>query len=1103
MKDPFLPNLDAAILIMPPPGSAASLPAWRWPSIPLTESKSKSMSMNPPSAFLLLPFSSSLSTSMRISHTPAFALVLTFAITCAPAPNCNAQGIPSQRPRARPPSELTGWAEWERAAEIFSKITIPPAPPLSPEAAIDTFKVADGFRLELVAAEPLVVHPIFFEFDPDGRIWAVEYRGYMRDLQGNGEGDPICRIVVLEDTNHDGRADKSTVFLDQLVMPRSLAFVKGGVLVAEPPTLWLCRDTNNDLKCDSKVAVGEYGRPGNPQHTANGLAYGLDNWLHSADWARKHQFRNNTLVEEPAIYRGQFGVSFDETGRYVTCRESSPAEMDLIPEEYLRRNPALLASLQRSRDRSRFGIATPIGRPANECFPIRPTPAITLGALELRTNGTLRTYTIVAGTGVYLGDQFPSDAYGNIFVPEAGGHLIGRLKLSPGIEPRAERFYPPGMEILASTDERFRPMNIRTGPDGTLYFADMYKGIIEHVIFMAPYIADQIKARNLAAGNDMGRIYRLVSTAKPVDRTSPALSTASSDSLIQNLHHPNGWRRITAQRLLVEQQDPASVPALRTLASPENRSPAHTNPIARLHALWTLQGLDSLDWKTASDATQDSHPIVRAAAIRLCERLLSRPNQTSSTSDQTVQFLQRLQQSARDSSETVRLQTALSLGAIPAPEADRALAQILETNPGPLFRTAVLSALASRELRFLNLILNLPSWRTPSDSRQLFLKEFSELIFDSRNPTLISALLDTAHSQVGPASWRRSPLLNGLVAAAPPDLSAFKPIPLAHQPQIIPVLLKENDSSQREIGFRMAEMFSWPESHSASLARNPSTQLTPELQKILSEGRDLYQKLCAPCHQPHGGGLPNVAPPLNGSEWVAGPPERLARIILNGLFGPLKAAGTDWNHSMPGFGEALTNSHHAAAVLTYIRQAWDNSSSPIDPTLIDHVRSSTAGRELPWTADELRGLSPTGSASPNNSPLIHPTPNGELHLTGRLATCYGERLAYRPALDILAPWKKENDLALWHVQVPSESTYTVHVTLAADDASTGDTFYIESESSRVHGIVPSTGGYDKFQEIRVGQLKLRSGPNRIVMRPAGKLRAELADIKGLRLVPLP
>lgn len=986
------------------------------------------------------------------------------------------QSIPPERPRARPPSELTGWAQWERASNIFSRVKVPPASPLSPDEAMKSFKVADGFRLELVAAEPMVAHPIFFEFDPDGRIWAIEYRGYMRDLEGSDEGDPICRVVVLEDTDHDGRADKSTVFLDGLVMPRTLAFVEGGVLVAEPPKLWYCRDTNGDLRCDSKVHVGTYGRAGNPQHTANGLAYGIDNWLHSADWDRRHRFRDGRLIEEPVVYRGQFGVSFDASGRYVTCRESSPAEMDLIPEEYIRRNPALLKFYQRSGNRARFGIAVPIGRAANECFPIRPTPAITLGGLELRDDGSLRTYTIVAGTGVYLGDQFPPDAYGNIFVPEAGGHLIGRLKLDDGVEPRCRRYYPDGQEIVASTDERFRPMSIRTGPDGALYFADMYKGIIEHVIFMAPYIADQIKERNLAAGNDMGRIYRLVSTTKPINREPPRLSTASSEKLIEQLGHANGWRRITAQRLLVERRESSVIAPLRRTISDKSG-----NATARLHAIWTLEGLEGLDWPTVLAATTDADEVVSAAALRLGERLIV-------AGEKHEPFATRLLQATVDPSARVRLQATLSLGAMESPYGE--LTKVLTRDSSPLFRTAVLSGLSGAELQFLRSISEHPEWAAAAEGREAFLREFAEVALDNRSTGLISAIFDLAHKQ----DWRSEPLIQGLLNAAPADLSGFKPIKLERQPEVINSLLKASASDTRARGWRLKEMFVWPGDEPA-LADTPA-KLTPAQQKLFTQGRELYLQACAPCHQPHGGGLANVAPPLNGSEWAAGPPERLVRIVSHGLFGPLRAAGTDWNHAMPGFGQAL-DATAIAAVLTYVRRAWDNTGEPVEPALVAQVRAATPDRELPWTAEELLGLEP----AKRNTATVRPNASGELLLTARIATCYGERLAYRPALDIIAPWKKENDVAMWRVAVPGAQSYQVFVTLAADNASAGDDFFVESDMGRVRGTVTATGGYDQFREIAVGELKLTAGATRIVMRPAGKLRAELADVKGLRLVP--
>ena len=179
-------------------------------------------------------------------------------VVLAAAP-LHSQSIPKERQITHREQSLTPYDPFS-ADELFKRIKIPPSPALTPAEALKSFQVAPGFRIECVAAEPLVVNPVMFEFDPDGRIWAVEMRGYMRDLEGSDEGAPIGRVVVLEDTNGDRLMDRSTVFLDKLVMPRTLSFVAGGVLVAEPPNLWFCRDVDGDLKCDEK-RLGRQIRP--------------------------------------------------------------------------------------------------------------------------------------------------------------------------------------------------------------------------------------------------------------------------------------------------------------------------------------------------------------------------------------------------------------------------------------------------------------------------------------------------------------------------------------------------------------------------------------------------------------------------------------------------------------------------------------------------------------------------------------------------------------------------------------------------------------------------------------------------------------------------
>ncbi len=980
-----------------------------------------------------------------------------------------AQSVPKERPRARPPSALTGLADWEKGEALLRRLTIPPAPVRSPEDELATFKVAPGYRVELVAAEPLVCNPIFFEFDPAGRIWVVEYRGYMRDLAGEGEGDPICRVVVLEDTDADGRADQSTVFLDGLVMPRSFAFVKGGLLLQEPPTLWFCEDTDGDLRCDRRRAVGTMGVAGNPQHTANGLRYGIDNWLHNADWPRRHRWRDGKLIEEETIHRGQFGVSFDETGRFLTCYENKALHGDLIPAVYLLRHRGLLKLYQRGAgDRSAYGVNVNLAPRAQEIFPIRPTPAVTLGALELRDDGRLRSYTIASGICAYDGHQFPPDARGNVFVPEAGGHLVGRLALPSGVAPEARRFYPPEQEFLAATDERFRPVNARVGPDGGLYIADMYHGIIEHVIFMVPWLARQIAERRLHEGNDHGRIWRVVAENRPLARTAPSLGEATADELVKTLSHPNGWHRLTAQRLLVERNEAASHPALRKAAGH-----AAENPLGQFHALWTLHGLGALDRATRLAALQAPDERVRAAAVRLSEH------------SPDMESLAALTKLAEDPSEAVRLQAVLSLGAFKDAQILRLLAETVAREERPLFRAAAVSGLAGRELELLGQAVEGKARVDPKLSLML-----AQCVLEDAPPPIFAQLLELLARASEPPL--RHALLHALAGANPRQAIA-----LDREPAALTALLREGDGETKSAARRALAHFTWP--GAASLAAQAAvSELTPAEQELVALGRETYRAVCAACHQLEGGGAPGLAPPLAGSDWVSGAPERLARAVLHGLYGPIEVSGARWNGHMPGFATLDTmTDRRIAAVLSYVRRAWGNTSPPIDPALVASVRTMTAGRSLPWRAEEL-GLAPLDQAE---SASVKPGPHGELQLPARLATTYGQKLAYRPSLDILAPWRVQDDAAGWTVDLPEPGAYDAFVLLAADDASAGDRFRLETEGSHTIGAVLASGGYDRFHEVPAGRLQLRGGLNRILLRAEGPLRQELADIRAVRLVP--
>ena len=161
----------------------------------------------------------------------------------------------------------------------------------------------------------MVQHPVAMTFAPDGRLWVVEMRGYMPDVDGTGEGKPNGRISVLEDIDGDGRMDKSTVFLDGLVLPRAIGLVRDGALVAVPPNLLFCRDTNGDGVSDQRRVIAEdYGIRGNPEHQANGLLYGLDNWIYSANYDPPHSLRRARTGSSTTTRTPGSGASRRTTG---------------------------------------------------------------------------------------------------------------------------------------------------------------------------------------------------------------------------------------------------------------------------------------------------------------------------------------------------------------------------------------------------------------------------------------------------------------------------------------------------------------------------------------------------------------------------------------------------------------------------------------------------------------------------------------------------------------------------------------------------------------------------------------------------------------------
>lgn len=568
------------------------------------------------------------------------------------------------------------------------------APVLTPGQALHTFKLAEGFRIELVASEPLIHDPVAMTFDARGRIWVVEMHSYMQDIEGNEEDQNISRIVILEDGDGDGLMDYSKTFLDSLAMPRAITIVNGGILYAEPPNLWFVENINDKpgkkTLIDSAYAVG-----GNAEHQPNGLRRGMDNLYYNAKSKFRYKYEDNRWIKEETEFRGQWGITMDNYGRLFYNTNSNQLRGDLVPPNMLNRNPDFSPAM---------GINVEIAE-NQHIYPVRPTPGINRGYKEemLDEEQKLKQFTAACGPLIYRGDNFPEAYAGNAFVCEPAANLIKRNILTEnGAYIKAEQAYTDH-EFLASTDERFRPVSLYNAPDGSLYVVDMYKGIIQHETYLTDYLRSQIESRNLEKPLGLGRIYRIVYEEswfeslinKFKESSLPALDQASDHELVSYLSHPNGWWRDNAQRLLVERNNKAIVPEIVDLL--KGKEYKNYN---KIHALWVLEGMGVYTPEIIQIGVDSKDPKVVATALRVGERNNKNVNAS--------EILKIYEEVASNNDPVIQLQLALSLGAFMEIDSMKVMNLLktiaLKNGEDALIREAIASSLYGKEKQFLALL---------------------------------------------------------------------------------------------------------------------------------------------------------------------------------------------------------------------------------------------------------------------------------------------------------------------------------------------------------------------------------------------------------------
>lgn len=498
--------------------------------------------------------------------------------------------------------------DYQGADSLTVEQSIPDAPVLSGEEGIRKMHLESGFDIELVAEEPLVIAPVAMSFDEKGRMWVVEMEDYMPDTLGTGEDNPSGKVVILSDSNGDGKMDTRDVFLDSLVLPRAICLIEDGILVAESPNLWFYT-IQDDLPVKKSLVDPAYAVGGNVEHQPNSLFRALDNWIYSGEGNKRYRKKGNTWLIERTHMRGQWGMTQDDLGRLYYNNNSQ----NLLGDYF---NPGFGATNKNQRGLAGYNEKIV---PDLRVFPVRPTPGVNRGYMEGILDDSLRLvhFTAACGPVIYSGNTFGDTYHGNAFVAEPAANLIKRNILHrKGYVTTGEIAYEK-KEFLASEDERFRPVNLYNGPDGNMYIIDMYRGIIQHKTYLTPYLKGEIARRNLTKPLSCGRIYKV----SPLEGAAAAVKFPENITTMVNLlSHPNGWVRNKAQHLLIDSKDTTVASGLRTMLRQAK------DPLTAIHALWTLEGLQALNSADVLPLLKTADWTVRMQALSVLPSIINRSN---------------------------------------------------------------------------------------------------------------------------------------------------------------------------------------------------------------------------------------------------------------------------------------------------------------------------------------------------------------------------------------------------------------------------------------------------------------------------------------------
>ena len=547
-------------------------------------------------------------------------------------------------------------AEIARGADFSEK---PALLPKTPAEEAKLFQLPPGYRMELVLSDPEIKEPSSVAFDGNGRMFVGEMRSYMQDADANNEKDPIGRISMHEDRDNDGVYERHTVFVDNMILPRFILPMEGNSILSmetDSYEVYKYTDTNGDGVSDKKeLWTSNFGRVENLEHEQSGMVWALDNWIYTTYNAYRVRWTPEGVLREPTgANGGQWGLSQDNYGKpwFVDAGgERGPVNFQ-VPIVY---------GAMTVPDGFETGFEIPWSA-------VMGLADVQGGMARVRLpDGNVNHFTATCGPAIFRGDRLPADMIGDLLFGEPVARVVRRAEVVETDGLTQLRNVYPNSEFIRTTDPLFRPVNMTTAPDGTLYIVDMYRGIIQEGTWTRPgsYLRRKVEQYAMEKIIGHGRIWRLTYDGIQRDRQMPRMDNETAAQLVAHLDHPNGWWRDTAQRLLILKQDKNVTPALQTMAR------TSTSQLGRIHALWTLEGLSTLDAAMVREQLKSSDPKIRVQAVRLSESLTKAGDKS---------FEADLREASKDASPEVVIQSLLTLNLQKVPEVAAHITSTIEAN---------------------------------------------------------------------------------------------------------------------------------------------------------------------------------------------------------------------------------------------------------------------------------------------------------------------------------------------------------------------------------------------------------------------------------------